>query len=59
MAAKSFGLHVNAGHGLNYQNVTPVAEIRYMEELNIGHSIVARSSLVGLEAAVRDMIALI
>lgn len=59
MAANKLGLHVNAGHGLNYQNVTPVAEIRYMEELNIGHSIVARSSLVGLEAAVRDMIALI
>jgi len=59
MAANKLGLHVNAGHGLNYQNVTPVAEISYMEELNIGHAIVARSSLVGLEAAVRDMIALI
>ncbi len=59
MAANKLGLHVNAGHGLNYQNVSPVAEINYMEELNIGHSIISRAALTGLELAVRDMIALI
>lgn len=59
MAANKFGLHVNAGHGLNYRNVADVARIDYMEDLNIGHSIVARASLVGMDSAVRDMIALI
>ena len=59
LAADKLGLHVNAGHGLNYQNVMDVARIDYVEELNIGHSIVARASLLGMEAAVRDMIALI
>ncbi|MBD3344754.1 MAG: pyridoxine 5'-phosphate synthase [Chitinivibrionales bacterium] len=57
-AANKIGLHVNAGHGLNYQNVSAVADIEYIEELNIGHSIVSRASLVGLETAVRDMMAL-
>jgi pyridoxine 5-phosphate synthase len=59
IVAVKLGLHLNAGHGLNYQNVTPVAQIEGMEELNIGHSIVGRASLVGMEAAVRDMLALI
>ncbi len=49
------GLRVNAGHGLTYWNVYPVACLKGMEELNIGHSIIARASLVGLERAVREM----
>ncbi|WP_424099842.1 pyridoxine 5'-phosphate synthase [Moorena producens] len=49
------GLRVNAGHGLTYWNVYPVACIEGMEELNIGHSIIARASLVGIERAVREM----
>ena len=53
--ARNLGLRVNAGHGLTYQNVEPVAAIEGMEELNIGHTIVARSLVVGLEAAVREM----
>lgn len=59
MAANKFGLHINAGHGLNYQNVTAVAQIAFVEELNIGHALVARASLVGMELAVRDMVALL
>ena len=51
-------LMLHAGHGLNYQNVVPVAEIDGMEELNIGHSIIARSIFVGLEEAVSEMKAL-
>jgi pyridoxine 5-phosphate synthase len=50
---------VNAGHGLTYQNVEPIAAIEGMEELNIGHTIVARSLAVGLEQAVRQMKALV
>ncbi|HMB59513.1 MAG TPA: pyridoxine 5'-phosphate synthase [Xanthomonadales bacterium] len=53
------GLQINAGHGLHYQNVVPVARLPYMTELNIGHSIIARSIFVGLETAVREMGALI
>ena len=49
------GLRVNAGHGLTYWNVYPVACIPGMEELNIGHSIIARAVLVGLERAVKEM----
>ncbi|NEP01543.1 MAG: pyridoxine 5'-phosphate synthase [Symploca sp. SIO2E9] len=49
------GLRVNAGHGLTYWNVFPVADIEGMEELNIGHSIISRASLVGIERAVREM----
>ena len=49
------GLRVNAGHGLTYTNVYPVACIEGMEELNIGHTIVSRASLVGMERAVREM----
>jgi len=49
------GLRVNAGHGLTYWNVYPIACIRGMEELNIGHSIISRAALVGLERAVREM----
>jgi pyridoxine 5-phosphate synthase len=49
------GMHLHAGHGLNYHNVVPVARIPQMRELNIGHSIVSRAVLVGLERAVREM----
>jgi pyridoxine 5-phosphate synthase len=49
------GMHLHAGHGLNYHNVTPVARIPQMHELNIGHSIISRAVLVGLERAVREM----
>ncbi len=53
--AASLGLTVNAGHGLNYHNVQPIAAIREIVELNIGHSIVARAVFDGLAKAVRDM----
>lgn len=49
------GLTLHAGHGLNYHNVLPVARIPQMHELNIGHAIVSRAVLVGLERAVREM----
>ena len=52
---RALGLRINAGHGLDYQNVAPVAAIAELEELNIGHSIVARAVLVGAAAAVREM----
>ncbi len=54
-AARSAGLTLHAGHGLNYQNVQPVAQIEGMCELNIGHSIVARAVMVGMQEAVREM----
>ena len=57
--AMAMGLRVNAGHGLTYQNVEPVAAIPGMEELNIGHTIVTRAVAVGLQQAVQDMKALI
>ena len=53
------GMDLHAGHGLTYRNVKPVAAIDQMQELNIGHSIVARAVLVGMERAVREMKALI
>ncbi|RKZ77936.1 MAG: pyridoxine 5'-phosphate synthase [Gammaproteobacteria bacterium] len=53
--AKNLGLHVNAGHGLNYHNVDAIAEIPDIIELNIGHAIVARSVFTGFQAAVREM----
>jgi pyridoxine 5-phosphate synthase len=53
--ARRIGLHVHMGHGLNYCNVQAVARIPGVEELNIGHSIVSRAVLVGLERAVREM----
>lgn len=53
--ARELGLVVNAGHGLTYWNVRPIAEIPEMHELNIGHSIVSRAVLVGMERAVREM----
>ena len=46
----------HAGHGLTYHNVGPILEVSEIEELNIGHSIVARAVFVGLDRAVRDML---
>jgi pyridoxine 5-phosphate synthase len=57
--ANDLGLVVNAGHGLNYNNVKKIASINNMNELNIGHSIVARALAVGLERSVREMKSLI
>ena len=53
--AQDLGLRVNAGHGLNYRNVMPIAQIPKIEELNIGHAIIARALFVGLREAVREM----
>ena len=50
---------MHAGHGLTYENVVPVAAIPEIEELNIGHSIVSRAVLVGMERAVREMLQLV
>ena len=58
-AAAKLGLGVAAGHGLHYQNVIPVARIAEIVELNIGHSIVARALMTGMEAAVKDMVELL
>ena len=55
--ASRLGLRVLAGHGLNLQNVGPVAAIPEIEELNIGHSLMGRAVLVGLEQAVKEMLA--
>ncbi|HUT04346.1 MAG TPA: pyridoxine 5'-phosphate synthase [bacterium] len=57
--ADNIGLDVYAGHGLTYYNVVPVAGIGDIQELNIGHSIIARAVLVGLDRAIREMLALI
>ena len=55
LAAHRLGLKVHAGHGLDYQNVRPVARLPYVKELNIGHSIVSRAVFVGMRNAVREM----
>ena len=57
--AAGAGLRVNAGHGLTYGNVLPILALPRLEELNIGHSIISRAVLVGLERAVREMLALL
>ncbi|HED13817.1 MAG TPA: pyridoxine 5'-phosphate synthase [Gammaproteobacteria bacterium] len=57
--AASLGLQVNAGHGLHYHNVTAIAAIAEVNELNIGHAIIARALFVGLDCAVREMKALL
>jgi len=56
---KRYGMQVHAGHGLTYHNVRPVVLIEEIEELNIGHSIMARAVFVGIERAVREMVDLI
>lgn len=53
--ALGLGLHIHMGHGLTYWNVQPIVRITGVEELNIGHSIVSRAVLVGMERAVREM----
>jgi pyridoxine 5-phosphate synthase len=58
-AATKEGLKVAVGHGLTYRNVGPIARIPEVEEFNIGHNIIARAALVGLDTAVREMIAAI
>jgi pyridoxine 5-phosphate synthase len=57
--AHRLGLEVHAGHGLDYENVLPIAGIHEIVELNIGHSIIARAVVVGIEQAVREMKALL
>lgn len=57
--AKKLGLGVNAGHGLNYQNIKIFRELGDVDEVSIGHSIIARAVLVGIEEAVKEMIRLI
>ncbi len=56
---RELGLDVHAGHGLTYENVTPVAAIEEIEELNIGHSVISRAILTGMDEAVREMAAIL
>jgi pyridoxine 5-phosphate synthase len=56
--ASTLGLGVNAGHGLNYLNITPVKQIEQIEEVSIGHALLSRAMFVGLERAVKEMLAL-
>ena len=58
VAARKYGMHVHAGHGITYHNVHPIVLIPEIEELNIGHSIISRAVFVGIERAVREMIEL-
>jgi len=55
-AARGHGLRVNAGHGLNYQNLSGLFQVPHLVELNIGHSIISRSMTVGLATAVKEML---
>ncbi|MEI8032843.1 MAG: pyridoxine 5'-phosphate synthase [Chlorobiaceae bacterium] len=57
--ARSLGLKVVAGHGLNYRNIAPFRDIEEIEEVSIGHAIIARAAFTGLESAVREMLAII
>jgi pyridoxine 5-phosphate synthase len=57
--AVALGLRVHAGHGLTYRNIIPIKQIPKLHEVNIGHNIVARAVLVGLDRAVRDMLDLL
>jgi len=57
--ANEFGMKVAAGHGLNYQNVKEVSDVEFIEELNIGQCIIARSVFTGFQKAVEDMIAIL
>ncbi len=58
-AARKLGLGINAGHGLDYRNIGPVVALPGIEEFNIGHSIISRAVLVGMERAVREMLELL
>jgi pyridoxine 5-phosphate synthase len=53
--ARELGMGVNAGHGLNYVNIIPFREIEEIEEVSIGHAIIARALFVGMDRAVREM----
>ncbi len=57
--ARELGMTVNAGHGLNYTNILPFRTIEEIEEISIGHAVIARALFVGMERAVRDMLALV
>jgi pyridoxine 5-phosphate synthase len=57
--ARKLGLGVNAGHGLNYVNIAGIREIPQIEEVSIGHAVIARALFVGLEKAVREMVQLV
>lgn len=57
--ANRLGLKVNAGHGLNYENLRLLRRVPHLEELNIGHSIISRAFFVGLDAAVKEMLRLV
>ncbi len=57
--AQNMGLKVNLGHGLNYENIWAFSKVKGIKEYSIGHSIVARAALVGMEKAVRDMVEII
>ncbi len=59
IAASKLGLGVSAGHGLDYHNVRDILEIEQIEELNIGHAIVAKAVMVGMERAVREMLEIV
>ncbi|MFH1759564.1 MAG: pyridoxine 5'-phosphate synthase [bacterium] len=59
IAANKLGLGVNAGHGLDYFNVSFIAKLLHIDELSIGHAIIARAALVGMDRAVRDMVRLV
>jgi pyridoxine 5-phosphate synthase len=56
-AIRHLGMRVHAGHGLNYHNVARILEVPNLEEVNIGHAIISRAVFVGLDRAVRDMLA--
>ncbi len=56
--AQNLGLQVNAGHGINYRNISQILQLPHLTELNIGHSIVSRALFAGLENAVTEMLAL-
>ena len=58
-AIRHLGMRVHAGHGLNYHNITALLTVPHLEEVNIGHAIVARAVMVGMERAVRDMLHLL
>ena len=58
-AGKRLGMAVHAGHGLNYVNIRPVVALGGIEEYNIGHSIISRAVMVGMDRAVREMVALV
>jgi pyridoxine 5-phosphate synthase len=57
--AEELGLRTHGGHGLTYRNVKPISDLPQMEELNIGHNIMARAILVGLDKAIREMVTLL